>query len=305
MAFVTSVRMAEFRNRDEPEAAPGSRARLWKFVAAHRRILVLTGAGCSTGSGIPAYRDGDGQWTRRRPILYQEFLGSAKMQRRYWARSYFGWPVMQAARPNGAHRALVALERAARLSAVVTQNVDGLHRQAGQASLVELHGSLAEVVCLACGERSGRAAVQCRLKALNPGWHPGVAGFNPDGDAELDEAAYPGFEVAGCATCGGVLKPDVVFFGESVPATRVEAVRAALAASDAVLVAGTSLAVFSGYRIVREAAAMGLPVAAVNNGRTRADGLLAFKVAGDCGQVLSAAVRGLSAAADACGPTPA
>lgn len=259
---------------------------LLEFVQAHPRLLVLTGAGMSTGSGIPAYRDAEGRWLRRDPILYQDFIASDLMRRRYWARSFFGWPEMRSARFNGAHQALVRLEAAGRLELLVTQNVDGLHLRAGSQRVVEIHGRLSEVACLECGQAVDRDELQLRLQALNPDWHPEVLGYNPDGDAELDSSAYPGFQVADCHSCGGPLKPKVVFFGESVPAERLAAIRSALSRSDAVLVLGSSLVVMSGYRIVREAVAAGLPVAAVNRGRTRADDVLSFKLDADCAEVL-------------------
>ena len=259
---------------------------LLDFVRAHPRLLVLTGAGLSTNSGIPAYRDADGRWLRRDPILYQDFVASERMRRRYWARSFFGWPEMRSASFNGAHQALVRLEQAGRVELLVTQNVDGLHSRAGSRRLVEIHGRLSEVSCMACGQKVDRDALQLRLRALNPDWRAEVLGFNPDGDAELDSSAYPGFQVAACERCDGPLKPEVVFFGESVPAERVAAIRAALSRSDAVLVLGSSLVVMSGYRIVREAVGSGLPIAAVNRGRTRADDLLSFKLDADCGEVL-------------------
>lgn len=288
MADVQPVRIPEFRVAWQGHAPAGDAQRLVEFVRSHRRLLVVTGAGLSTGCGIPAYRDGDGRWTRRRPILYQEFLGDPAMRRRYWARSFFGWPAIRRAQPGTAHRALAALSGNGRLAALVTQNVDGLHRRAGTGSVIELHGNLARVACMQCDGRFRRQEVQTWLQGLNPGWSPEVLEMNPDGDAELDERSYPGFRIADCPDCGGILKPDVVFFGESVPAARVTAVREALAASEAVLVVGSSLVVFSGYRIVREGVAAGLPVVAVNRGRTRADDLLRFKVAGDCDQVLGA-----------------
>ncbi|MDT8409698.1 MAG: NAD-dependent protein deacetylase [Wenzhouxiangellaceae bacterium] len=287
------VRIPDMRPFDGLDAPSGDVERLARFMRAHRQILVLSGAGCSTRSGIPAYRDGDGRWLRRDPILYQDFIKHDDMRRRYWARSFFGWPRMMKARPNPAHVALAELERTGRLSLLVTQNVDGLHRLAGSENVVELHGCLAEVGCMACGAVIARPALQRRIAAANPDWNPQVLGINPDGDAELDANAYPGFRVVDCRDCGGALKPDVVFFGESVPAHRVEAVSRALAASDALLIVGSSLVVWSGYRIARQAAEAGLPIAAVNNGRTRADALLQFKVAGDCDGVLNRAVSRL------------
>ena len=272
------------------------------FVRRHSPLLVLTGAGLSTSSGIPAYRDGDGRWLRRDPILFQDFMGSATVRRRYWARSYFGWRLMQHAAPNPAHRALAALEASGRVSLLVTQNVDGLHARAGSRALVELHGRLARVKCLRCHADHDRVKVQQRLEAMNPDWRPEVLGYNPDGDAELDASAYPGFRVVDCDACGGPLKPDVVFFGEPVPARRAQAVEQAIGRSRGVLVVGSSLVVMSGYRIVRQAAAAGLPAVAVNDGRTRADDLLNFKVEGDCVGLLE---RLIAALGDACALRPA
>ncbi|WP_338063120.1 NAD-dependent protein deacetylase [Wenzhouxiangella limi] len=280
------IRIPQMRPATSAAPPTADEAELGRFVVDHPGLLVLTGAGMSTGSGIPAYRDADGQWLRRDPILFQDFMASALVRRRYWARSYFGWRLMQQARPNAAHRALARLEQLGRLSLLVTQNVDGLHATAGSSLLVELHGRLARVRCLQCGAGCDRDEVQARLEALNPDWHPEVLGYNPDGDAELDASAYPGFRVAECTVCGGPLKPDVVFFGEPVPQTRAQAVAEAIARSSAVLVVGSSLVVMSGYRIVRQAAAAGLPIAAINDGRTRADELLQFKLGGDCVGVL-------------------
>jgi NAD-dependent SIR2 family protein deacetylase len=253
--------------------------------------MVLTGAGLSTQSGIPAYRDTDGQWQRRNPILFHEFMTSEVMRRRYWARSYFGWPEIAKALPNPAHRALARLEERGALSGLVTQNVDGLHARAGSKALIELHGSLAKVSCMDCGASFDRDKIQDALLALNPDWSPKVLGFNPDGDAELDAKAYPGFRIADCSSCGGRLKPDVVFFGEPVPTERAAGVRETLIRSDALLVIGSSLVVMSGLRIVRQAASAGLPVVAVNMGRTRGDEFLGFKVSLDCVEVFEEVVR--------------
>lgn len=289
----------------EPVDVPaGDVARLAEFIGSNDRLLVLTGAGISTPSGIPAYRDGSGRWLQRRPILYQDFVRCESTRRRYWARSFFGWPVMAEARFNAAHEALVELERSGRLERVITQNVDGLHRRAGQRRLIDLHGRLDRVACLECGHAGRRAELQERLADLNRGWSAEVQGINADGDARLDDADWPGFRVADCRACGGRLKPQVVFFGETVPAATRRAVDAALARATAVLVAGSSLVVGSAFRLVREAAARGLPVAAVNRGRTRADELLAFKVDSGCETALAAAV-GFQAAVDRPGSTPA
>lgn len=264
------------------------------FFRTHPRTLVLTGAGCSTGSGIPAYRDGLGRWSRRQPIFFQDFMSSAAVRRRYWARSYFGWPVMRDARPGPAHRALCALHRNGHLAGLVTQNVDGLHQAAGHEAVAELHGGLSRVLCLQCGRLTDRASLQHDLEVLNPDWSPEVLGINPDGDVELDDLAYPGFRVADCSECGGMLKPDVVFFGESVPPARFQTIDDQMVDADALLVVGSSLVVWSGFRLARNASASGLPVAAVNDGRTRADALLDFKLGGDCGQALADAAARLS-----------
>lgn len=290
MVNVRSARIPELRVDAAVEVRAGSVAELARFLSDHERIVVLTGAGCSTGSGIPAYRDETGRWRRRRPIFYREFLDNPVMRRRYWARSYFGWTVMQQARPGMTHGALARLARTGTVSGLITQNVDGLHQHAGHEDIVELHGGLERVLCLDCGLGTTRDALQRRLEALNPDWAPEVLGINPDGDAELDERAYPGFRIADCADCGGTLKPDVVFFGESVPKQRLAAADRLVESADAMLIVGTSLVVWSGFRLARRAAERGIPVAAVNNGLTRADGLLEFKLEGDCGEVLQNAL---------------
>lgn len=292
-----ALRIPELRTAGEADAPAGTADDLAEFLARHERIAVLTGAGCSTAAGIPAYRDRTGRWQRRQPILFQDFIADARMRRRYWARSFFGWPVMRAARPGPAHRALARLAGAGRLAGLITQNVDGLHQRAGHGGAIELHGGLARVLCRECADAIDRNELQELLAGVNPGWSPDVIGINPDGDAELDDRAWPGFRVVDCRRCGGMLKPDVVFFGESVPADRMAAAESVLGNADAVLVVGTSLVVGSAYRIVRRAAGAGLPLVAVNDGRTRADALLGFKVRGDCGEVLGAACSGLAAAA--------
>lgn len=260
---------------------------LQDFIAAHHRIVLITGAGCSTGSGIPDYRDAGGAWKRPPPVNFQPFINQAATRRRYWARSLVGWPRFARARPNAVHQALAALQRSGRVQALVTQNVDGLHQAAGSTGVIDLHGRLDAVVCLGCGARGARAAFQQALVAANPAWADLPAGLAPDGDADLDEVDFSGFQVPACAHCGGLLKPDVVFFGESVPRARVETVHAHVAAADAVLVVGSSLMVWSGMRFVQTAAAAGLPLAAVNRGHTRADPLLQLKVDADCAAALA------------------
>ena len=269
-------------------------AALLRLLAAHRRWMVLTGAGISTASGIPSYRDGEGRWMRKAPVTHQEFLGSHAVRQRYWARSLHGWPMIAAARPNAAHAALAALERHGRVAAVVTQNVDGLHQRAGSTCVIDLHGRVDEVTCVACAARQPREWLQERLVADNPGMASDAA-MAPDGDADV-EADFGGFRVPACA-CGGVLKPDVVFFGANVPRARVDAAMATLDAADLLLVVGTSLMAYSGYRFCERARATGRPIVAINAGRTRADDLLALKVEADCLSVLPAV-------ADALAPRP-
>lgn len=260
-----------------------------------RRVAVLTGAGCSTDSGIPDYR---GPGTRRRarnPIQYRAFLRDADTRRRYWARSLVGWTRIQGARPNAGHAALARLEWAGVASGVITQNVDRLHHRAGSRRVTELHGALAEVRCLDCGGLEPRAELQDRLLELNPGFTERHAAMLPDGDAELPEALVRELRVAGCVDCGGTLKPNVVFFGENVPRPVVDHAFGVVEAADALLVVGSSLAVFSGLRFVRRAAERGLPVAIVNLGETRGDALATVRLAAPIGQVLPALVRTLGA----------
>ncbi len=257
------------------------------WLRRHPRLFVVTGAGCSTGAGIPDYRDENGDWKRPRPVTYQAFMGDAATRRRYWARSLVGWPVMGGARPGAAHHALARLERQGRIELLLTQNVDGLHHAAGSRRVIDLHGRIDTVRCMDCEARTPRAELQRELLRRNPAWAALSASAAPDGDADLQGRDFQSFDVPPCPRCGtGLLKPDVVFFGESVPRGRVDAAHAALGRADAVLVAGSSLMVYSGYRFVQAAAQRGLPVAAINRGRTRADGLLALKLEADVGQAL-------------------
>jgi NAD-dependent SIR2 family protein deacetylase len=260
--------------------------RFRQWISGHRRIFVLTGAGCSTASGIPDYRDENGEWKRRPPIMIQAFRTQPAVYRRYWARAYAGWPAFTAAAPGAAHRALAAWESAGLLTRLVTQNVDRLHQRAGSRAVIDLHGRLDEVVCLDCGARAPREAVQAAIAAANPRWRA-VPAAAPDGDADIEAAAIEAFDPPRCERCQGLLKPDVVFFGENVPRERVEQAREALARADALLVAGTSLMVYSGFRFVRLAQEAGLPIAIVNRGRTRGDELAALKIEADVGTVLA------------------
>ena len=248
---------------------------LASFVRQHPRLFVLTGAGVSTASGIPGYRDAEGRWTRAAPVHLQDFLASEAIRRRYWLRSMVGYPLLARAKPNAAHYALAALEREGYLTALVTQNVDGLHQRAGSAQVIELHGSLATVTCRGCGAVRPREAIQQMLLRDTAPFAVGAAFGSPDGDADVDGDAAR-FRPPSCPVCDGVLKPDVVFFGEGVPAARIERARAALAAADAMLVVGSSLMVWSGFRFCEWASAAAKPIAAVNPGRTRADSLFAL-----------------------------
>jgi NAD-dependent SIR2 family protein deacetylase len=254
-------------------------------LLAGRRVVALTGAGLSTDSGIPDYRGPDSP--PRSPMTYSEFVSGLPAQQRYWARSHVGWRTMGRARPNAGHRALATLEAAGAVQALITQNVDGLHAEAGSRRVVDLHGRIADVVCLRCGDRSSRATLDERLNDLNPGFvEEGFVEIAPDGDAVLSDVS--GFRLAACLVCGGPLKPDVVFFGENVPKDRVEHCYALVEGAEVLLVAGTSLTVQSGLRFVRRAAKLGIPVVLVNRGATRGDPLVTVRLDAGCSEVLSA-----------------
>jgi NAD-dependent SIR2 family protein deacetylase len=261
-------------------------------VLVGRPLVALTGAGLSTDSGIPDYR-GPGS-PNRTPMTYQEFRSGEDARRRYWARSHVGWTRMARAEPNAGHRALAALERCGALRGLITQNVDGLHADAGHREVIDLHGRIADVVCLDCATISPRDLLAARLAALNPGFAEaaGPAAERPDGDAELADDVIADFRVAACSVCGGVLKPDVVFFGENVPRERVAAayamVDALVPAGGALLVAGSSLTVMSGLRFVRHAHRHGVPVVINNRGTTRGDELAEVLVDAGCSDVLGA-----------------
>ncbi len=275
-----------------PMNSPGALAELTNLLSG-RTFVALTGAGCSTESGIPDYRSEGTRRRSRNPIRFQEYVRDQAARKRYWARSVIGWARLSRARPNPAHHSLATLERRGRLRGVITQNVDRLHHAAGSARVVELHGALAEVRCLECGALEARDALQRRLLARNPGWLEHAAELAPDGDATLPDAAVADFEVASCRACAGPLKPRVVFFGESVPRETVDAAYALLDEAEALLVVGTSLTVFSGYRFVKRAAARGLPTAIINLGPTRGDPLAVTRVDGRAGEVLPALVDAL------------
>lgn len=260
---------------------------LQQFIETHPRLFVLTGAGVSTDSGIPDYRGREGEWKRAPPVTLQAFMHDHATRQRYWARSLIGWPHFSRAQPNPAHRALAQLEHRGQIKLLVTQNVDRLHQHAGSERVVDLHGRLDEVRCMECDWRAPRDAFQLQLTERNPAWQHLDATIAPDGDADLDGQDFARFDVPACPRCGGIVKPDVVFFGEGVPRERVEAATQALHAADAVLVVGSSLMVYSGYRFVQAAAKVGKPVAAVTLGRTRADALLSLKVDARCSDALA------------------
>jgi len=268
--------------------------RLASWLDGRSRMAVITGAGVSTGSGIPDYRDGDGNWKRSPPVQYRDFVESAAVRRRYWARSFAGWPMFAAAQPSAAHVALARLERAGLVGELVTQNVDRLHQRAGSRNVIDLHGRLDVVRCLACNDRTPRDTFQERLREANPDWNSSTARIAPDGDADLADVDFDRFVIPACTICGGVLKPDVVFYGESVPRESNVAALTTVESSDGVLVVGSSLMVWSSFRLVRAAAQHGIQVVAVNRGRTRADDLFAFKLDGECGAVLGAALERLA-----------
>jgi NAD-dependent SIR2 family protein deacetylase len=260
---------------------------LRNFIDRHPRLFVLTGAGCSTNSGIPDYRDRNGDWKRLPPVTYQAFMAEPATRQRYWARSLIGWRQFGRALPNDAHHALARLEANGQCDMLLTQNVDRLHQAAGSRVVVDLHGRLDQVRCMGCSRTMRREAFQDELARANGAWLALDAEAAPDGDADLDRADFSSFVVPTCEDCGGILKPDVVFFGENVPRDLVASAQDRLRQADAMLIVGSSLMVYSGFRFVQTAANRGMPIAAVNLGRTRADDLLTLKVEDHCEAALS------------------
>lgn len=264
-----------------------------------RRIVVLAGAGCSTESGIPDYRGPEGSLRTRSPVQYQDFVRHETSRVRYWARSVAGWLRFHAAAPNAAHRALAAMEDDGHVLGIITQNVDGLHHAAGSRRVIELHGSLAAVRCLSCARTMSRTDFQARLMAGNAAWAARIdlarAESAPDGDAELSADEIEGFRVPACEACGGIIKPDVVFFGENVPREWVDDAWRLFGEGDVLLVAGSSLTVYSGRRFIYRAQEQGMPIAVANLGPTRADDVAAAKVEGRLGDVLPALAAALRA----------
>lgn len=251
-------------------------------------VVVLSGAGLSTESGIPDYRGPTGLARRAEPMTYQVFTGAAAARQRYWARSHLGWRHIARAAPNQGHYAVAELQRRGLLSGIITQNVDGLHQQAGARDVVELHGTLSRVICLGCGERTPRDELDQRLRAANPAWDAQARQVNPDGDAVLDDGATDQFRLVSCLRCAGALKPDVIFFGENVPPGRVADCYALVSAARALLVLGSSLTVMSGYRFVRHAAKLGIPVVIINQGATRGDAQATLTLDAPLGPALTA-----------------
>ncbi|MCH8552543.1 MAG: NAD-dependent protein deacetylase [Natronospirillum sp.] len=265
---------------------------LLSFLQQHGPLTLLTGAGISTDSGIPDYRDGAGAWKRKQPVQHLDFMQDPATRQRYWARSLVGWPVMQQAQPNAAHEALTRLQQAGLIGTVITQNVDRLHQRAGTRNVIDLHGRADEVLCMSCGYRCPRVDVHDRCSELNPDFRDFTAATAPDGDADL-EADFTRFRVADCPQCAGVLKPDVVYFGDNVPRERVNQARQALENSAGLLVIGSSLMVFSGFRFCRYAEQAGLPIALLNRGRTRADDMATLKLDCAIGPVLGRVAGGI------------
>jgi NAD-dependent SIR2 family protein deacetylase len=257
------------------------------FLARHPRALVLTGAGLSTASGIPDYRDRDGVRRGKMPIQGPDFRKSRDVQRRYWVRSMVGWPTLAKAVPNHGHRAIAQLEAHRKIGFVLTQNVDGLHQQAGSHAVLELHGNIHSVICLECRAQFPRAFVQNQLLESNPHLANAMAAPAPDGDAHVEPDALDEFQLPWCVHCGGALMPDVVFFGDGIPAARTACALAQMEAADALLVVGSSLMVYSGFRFCRMASESGKPIAALNLGRTRADHLISLKIEESAEQVLA------------------
>ena len=252
-------------------------------------VTLLSGAGLSTDSGIPDYRGPSGSLRRHAPMQHDAFLRDTAARHRYWARSYLGWRAIAGARPNDGHRAVAALQHDGRVGAIITQNVDGLHQAAGAIDVVELHGGLDRVVCLDCGVRESRFALDARLRAANPSFDAHVAQINPDGDVEIPDTELARFRMVSCAACrGDRVKPDVVFFGDSVPRERVQLCFELVDAASVLLVVGSSLTVMSGFRFVRRAAAQGIPVAIVNLGPTRGDHLADVRIDAPIADVLPA-----------------
>ena len=266
---------------------------LFEFLDRMQSCFVLTGAGISTASGIPDYRDEKREWKHQQPMQFQEFASSVDARQRYWARSAVGWQRMRLAQPNAAHEALVNLETHKKLSLLVTQNVDGLHQRAGSRRLIDLHGNLDQVICLDCGRKQDRGIIQHWMMEQNHQLSTATALSAPDGDAYLQGIDVSMIKTPECELCSGPLKPDVVFYGENVPVNRVEDCYTALQQSDSMLVVGSSLSVFSGFRFVKRAKQLNIPIAMINIGQSRADELIDLKIESNCNEILPELVERL------------
>lgn len=265
-------------------------SKLAEFIDRYPRLMVLTGAGISVDSGINTYRDHEGRWLVKKPIQHAEFIADAAIRQRYWTRSAVGWPAVGAAQPNVAHRALAQLEQQGHVDLLLTQNVDRLHQAAGHQKVIDLHGRLDKAQCLTCQKSESRAKIQIRLLNQNDHLAELDAQLNPDGDAAVDDSISSRTVSPYCQYCGGVLMPEVVFFGGAVPKARVEQAMAVLEQADGLLVVGSSLTVFSGYRFCRAAQRWQKPIAAINRGKTRADDMFDLKIEEDCSAVMSALI---------------
>ena len=269
---------------------------LHQFLRAYPNLVILTGAGISESSGIPTYRDSKGTWRANEPIKHQEFIGDAGRRQRYWARSLRGWPGVRDAQPNPAHRALAILEQRGHVEQLITQNVDRLHQRAGSSRVIDLHGRLDRVVCLECKASTARETVQQRLQQDNPSAMTETAEVRPDGDSDVADSVVRHFKAPYCLACGGVLMPDVVFFGGTVPRTRVDDCMSSIDQADALLVVGSSLQVYSGFRFCRRAVEQQKPIALINPGETRADALATLRLQAPCAPLLSALAESLAEA---------
>ncbi|CAL4096671.1 unnamed protein product [Meganyctiphanes norvegica] len=260
---------------------------LQEFIDSHKRLLVLTGAGISTESGIPDYRsEGVGLYSTSSYINRKDFVSSSRARQRYWARNYIGWPRFSSFNPSFTHKTIAEWERRGKVHCVVTQNVDRIHHKAGNHKVIELHGTAFKVHCLSCKNMVTRHSFQRRLIDLNPHFAINPGEMRPDGDVDLTQDQVENFVIPSCESCGGVMKPYIVFFGDNVPKTRVEEVRENVNNSDGILVLGSSLYVYSGYRFILQAVENDIPIAMINIGETRADKHLTLKVEARCGEVL-------------------
>ncbi|WP_299598591.1 NAD-dependent protein deacetylase [uncultured Microbulbifer sp.] len=291
LSTLSSSSTAEEKSIVAPTGTTELAARqLAAFIRQYPRLTVLTGAGVSTDSGIPDYRDRDGQWKRKPPVDHRDFMATPAIRQRYWGRALIGWPVIRNSAPNPAHFHLAELERSGHIQLLITQNVDRLHQRAGSERVIDLHGRADEIRCMDCEYRAIRQLVHDRSYDLNPEFRHYTADTAPDGDADL-EVDFSNFQVADCPECQGILKPDVVFFGDNVPKERVQLAMDALRESDALLVVGSSLMVYSGFRFCRYAKEWGKPIAILNRGKTRADDLLPLKLDSDISQSLAGALE--------------